>query len=100
MSTDDLRQAEQILWRTLKRGAPTAPQKSVCWFRLVGDTFTVWFHGPEADLPRHMSSVHRNIEFTLETESESHLPFLDINIEREPDVSKGPIANLPTLCRT
>jgi hypothetical protein len=33
----------------------------------------------------HMTGLHRNIQFTMEIERDSHLPFLDIDIYRRPD---------------
>ncbi|KDR19144.1 uncharacterized protein LOC110830199 [Zootermopsis nevadensis] len=37
----------------------------------------------------HLNSVHESIQFTMETEKDSHLPFLDIDIHRKPDGSLG-----------
>jgi hypothetical protein len=41
----------------------------LCWFRYVDDTFVIWPQGPESlrDLPRHLNSVHQNIQLTMET---------------------------------
>jgi hypothetical protein len=33
----------------------------------------------------HLNSVHQNIQFTMVTEREDHLPFLDIDIYMRPD---------------
>jgi hypothetical protein len=57
----------------------------------VDDTFVIWPHGPEK-LERfldHLNGFHRNIQFTMEIEKDSHLPFLDIDIFRRPDGSLG-----------
>jgi hypothetical protein len=37
----------------------------------------------------HQNGVHENIKFTMETERDGHLPFLDIDIYRKPDGSLG-----------
>jgi hypothetical protein len=60
--------------------------KSLCWFRYVDDTFVIWAHGPGklVEFLDHLNGVHENIEFTMETERDSHLPFLDIYIYRKP----------------
>jgi hypothetical protein len=57
----------------------------------VDDTFTIWPHGPDKlkDFLNHLNSIHECIQFTMETESEGHLPFLDIDIYRRPDGSLG-----------
>jgi hypothetical protein len=46
------------------------------------DTFVIWPHGPDKmrDFLNHMNSIHECIQFTMETESEGHLPFLSIDI--------------------
>jgi hypothetical protein len=67
------------------------PQKPRCWFRYVYDTFVVWPHGPDKpkDFLHRLNSIHQDMQFTIETESEGHLPFLDMDIYREPDSSLG-----------
>jgi hypothetical protein len=37
----------------------------------------------------HLNGLHRNIQFTMETEKDGHIPFLDIDIYRRPDGSLG-----------
>jgi hypothetical protein len=41
------------------------------------------------DFLDHLNSVHQNIQFTMETGRDGHLPFLDIDIYRRPDGSLG-----------
>jgi len=50
-----------------------------------------WSHGPEElnDFLNHLNNIHPNIQFTLETESNGHLLFLDIDTYRRLDVSLG-----------
>jgi hypothetical protein len=36
-----------------------------------------------------VTSIHQSIQFTMETESEGHLPFLDLDIYRRPVGSLG-----------
>ncbi|XP_023702295.1 uncharacterized protein LOC111861724, partial [Cryptotermes secundus] len=66
------------------RALVSAPHKSRCWFRYVDDTFVIWPHGPDKlkDFLNHLNSIHHCIQFTMETENEGHLPFLDIDIYR------------------
>jgi len=48
-------------------------------------------HGQEKldNFLNHLYSKHSNIQFTMETESDGHLPFLDIDIYKRPDSSLG-----------
>jgi hypothetical protein len=68
-----------------------ATHKPLCWFRYVDDTFVIWSHEPDKliDFLSRLNSVYENIRFTMETERDSHLPILDIDIYREPDGSLG-----------
>jgi hypothetical protein len=51
--------------------------KTTLWLRYVDDTFVVWPHGPEhlQDLLNHLNSLEPAIQFTMETEPESAIPF-------------------------
>jgi hypothetical protein len=44
--------------------------------RYVDDAFLIWPHGPEKleRLLDYLSGPHRNIQFTMQTEKDSHLP--------------------------
>jgi hypothetical protein len=57
----------------------------------VDDTFVIWPHGPGrlSEFLDHLNSIHESIQFTMETERDGHLPFLDIDIYRKPDGSLG-----------
>jgi hypothetical protein len=74
-----------------KAALESAPLKPRCWFRYVDDTFVFWQHGPDKlkDFLHHLNSIDQSIQFTMETESESYLPFLDLDIYRRPDGSLG-----------
>jgi hypothetical protein len=58
---------------------------------LLDDTFFILPHGPKKleEFLNHFNGLHRNIQFTMETEKEGHLPFLDIDIYRTPHGSLG-----------
>jgi hypothetical protein len=74
-----------------KTALESAPLKPHCWFRYVDDTFVIWQHVPDKlkDFLHHLNSIHQSIQFTMETESEGHLPFLDLDVYRRPDGSLG-----------
>jgi hypothetical protein len=68
----------------------SAPLKLRCRFLYVDDTI-IWQHGPDKlkDFLHHLNSFHQSIQFTMETENQGHLPFLDLDIYRRPDGSLG-----------
>jgi hypothetical protein len=74
-----------------KAALESAPLKPRFWFHYVDDTFVIWQYGPDKlkDFLQHLNSFHQSIQFTMETESEGHLPFLDLDIYRRPDGSLG-----------
>jgi hypothetical protein len=64
----------------LKRAA----YKPLCWFRYVDDTFVIWPHGRQKldDFLLHLNNIHTNIQFTMETERDGRIAFLDIDVYR------------------
>ena len=60
-------------------------------YRYVDDIFAIWPHG-KASLTTflvHLSSLHKNIQFTMEMEENGRLPFLDIDIYKKTTGSLG-----------
>jgi hypothetical protein len=53
--------------------------------RYVDDTFMVWPHGSEQlqNFPNHLNSSRPSIQFTMELESDSAIPFLDVLVIRK-----------------
>jgi len=69
----------------------SAVMKPTCWLRYVDDTFVIWSHGKD-ELDRfltHINSIHKNIQFTMETENNNKLPFLDVLVSRREDGTLG-----------
>jgi hypothetical protein len=73
------------------------------WIAIPSQTpLLVWlrrrhFRNLAADFLHHLNSIHQSIQFTMETESEGHLPFLDLDICRRPDGSLGhTVYRMPT----
>ncbi|XP_011858751.1 PREDICTED: uncharacterized protein LOC105556278 [Vollenhovia emeryi] len=65
--------------------------KPSTWFRYVDDTFVIWNHGSET-LPQiltFINSQHPNIQFTMEIEQNSQVPFLDVLVRRNEDGTVG-----------
>lgn len=65
--------------------------KPLCWFIYVDYMFKMWPHEQKKldDFHRHLSSIHNNIQFTMEAETDGYMPFLDIDVYRRLDSSLG-----------
>jgi hypothetical protein len=72
-----------------------AAYRPTYWFCYVNDTFLISPHGPEEmnDFLNHLNNIHPNIQSTMQTEGNSHLPFLDT------DIYRNQMAPLGILCR-
>jgi hypothetical protein len=70
-----------------------AIEMATCWFHYVDDTFVIWHDGLKEpkNFINHLNSICHNIQFIMETESNSHLPFLAVDIPRRPDGSLGTV---------
>ena len=55
------------------------------WKRYVDDTFTILDRGKVDDLLQHLNNQQPSIRFTMETEKDNKLAFLDTAVLREPD---------------
>ena len=62
-----------------------APYKPKIWRRYVDDTFTILDHGNVDSFLHHLKSQQPTIRFTMETEKENKIAFLDTSVSREPD---------------
>jgi hypothetical protein len=56
--------------------------KPTCWFPYMDDTFKIWPHGSKElkNFHDYLINIHPDIQFTMKTELNGHLPFLDTNI--------------------
>ena len=61
--------------------------KPICWFRYVDDTFVVWSHGEEKlkNFLHFLNSQNPRIQFTMETEKNNQIAFLDVLVEKQPN---------------
>ena len=64
-----------------------AEKKPSNWYRYVDDTFVVWPHGEEElqNFLQYLNSLHTNIQFTMETEKDDKLTFLDVLVKKKLD---------------
>ena len=55
----------------------TASLKPKVWYRYVNNIFVIWSHGEEElkVFLKHINSVNKNIQFTMEMEQDGELPF-------------------------
>ncbi len=67
-----------------ERALESASKKPSLWLRYVDDTFTLWPHNQDSldEFLHHLNSICPTIQFTMETESNNQLPFLDITVKR------------------
>ena len=67
-----------------KKAITSAPFQPRLWTCYVDNTFIIWPHGPP-QLQRsheHLNQQCPNIQFTVETEDDGKIPFLDVLIAR------------------
>jgi len=63
----------------------TSPYKPRIWKRYVDETFTVLDHGSVDSFLQHLNNQEPSMRFTMETEGDNKLAFLDTSVSREPD---------------
>ena len=74
-----------------KKALDTYPLKPKFWIRFVDDTRVDWPHG-ENELKHflnHLNSISNDIKFTMETEENNCISFMDILLIRNKDGSIG-----------
>jgi hypothetical protein len=59
--------------------------KSSQWLQYIYDTFVVWPHGPEhlQNFLSHLNNLRPSFQFTMETEYDSAITFLDVLVIRK-----------------
>ena len=75
----------------------TSPIQPTCWFRKVDDTFVIL---PPTDDPntllQHLNAQHPRMQFTMESETDNKLPFLDVLVQRENNTLTTSVYRKPT----
>jgi hypothetical protein len=63
-----------------KLALDTAQYTPSLWLQYVDDMFAIWPHGLDRlqDFLNHLGSLRTSIQFTMETESDGMIPFLDV----------------------
>ena len=65
----------------------TAPERPRLWKRYVDDTFCIVKGSTVEGFLAHLNSLKPTIQFTMELETQGHLPFLDACLQRHSDGS-------------
>ncbi|XP_067665035.1 uncharacterized protein [Haliotis asinina] len=74
-----------------------APFQPLCWYRKVDDTFTTITNDNDpSELFNHLNDQHPRIKFTMETETNQHLPFLDVSLHTTADGLRTSVYRKPT----
>ena len=68
-----------------EQATESAPYKPKIWKHYTDDTFTILDRGNVDSFLNHLNSQQPTIRFTMETEKESKIAFLDTSVSREPD---------------
>ena len=63
----------------------SAPSKPKIWKRYVDDTLTILDRDRVDSFLQHLNSQQPTIRFTMETENDNKIAFLDASVSREPD---------------
>ena len=76
----------------------TSEFKPDLWYRYVDDTFVLWKHGMVEirKFLNHLNSLRDSIEFTMETETDGKLPFLDVLVTKVENQLSTTIYRKPT----
>jgi hypothetical protein len=75
-----------------------AQHKRSVWLQYVDDTFVVWPHRPSQlqDFLSHLNSLRSSIQFTMETELDNAIAFLDVLVVREKTTLTTRVYRKPT----
>jgi hypothetical protein len=81
-----------------KLALDSAQHKPPLWLQYVDDTFVVWPHGPEwlQNFLCQLSSLRPSIQFTMEIESDSAIPFLEVLVVRKEMILATEVYRKPT----
>jgi hypothetical protein len=81
-----------------KMAIDSAQLKPLLWVWYVDDTFVIWPHAPERlqQFLDHLNSLRPSIQFTMEIESDSSIPFLNVLVIRKDETLATKIYRKPT----
>ena len=71
--------------RLEKRALATFSDPPETWYRFVDDTFTRLKEETVSSFLDHLNAMHEKINFTMEEEEASSIPFLDTRIHVQED---------------
>jgi hypothetical protein len=81
-----------------KLALDSAQHKPWLWLQYVADTFVVWPHGLSQlqKFLSHLNCLRPSIQFTMETESDNAIAFLDVLVIREETTLATKVYRKPT----
>ena len=79
--------ADLVMECVEERALRSFRKKPRFWKRYVDDTLTVVQKDVLEDFHRHLNSVEPSVKFTVETEADEQIPFLDVLVIRNDDGS-------------
>ena len=89
----DLIKHDALLWLTALIGAfRSLSYEPRIWKRYVDDTFTILDRKNVDDFLQNLNNQQPSIRFTMETEKDNKLAFLDTAVLREPQTAASPPA--------
>ena len=68
-----------------EKAIESRPCKPKIWKRYVDHTFTILDRARVDNFLQHLNSQQPTIRFTIETENDDKIAFLDASLSREPD---------------
>ena len=72
--------------------------KPSTWLRYIDDTFILWPHQEDVQiLLDHVNSIRPSIQFTMEKEQDSKLPFLNVLVTRTEQGFRSSVYRAPTF---
>ncbi|XP_067648856.1 uncharacterized protein [Haliotis asinina] len=75
----------------------TVPFQPLCWYRKVDDVFTTTAHPNDIDhLLQYLNAQHPKIKFTMESETDHQLPFLNVSLQSTDHGCKSSVYREPT----
>ena len=94
--------ADIVIENIEQQALASFPHPPTFWKRYVNDTFVAILPSMMESFHKHLNSIEPSIQFTVETENDGQLAFLDINISRHSDgsLSTSVYRKKPTVINT
>ena len=88
--------ADMVMETVEQRALETFPTRPCFWKRHVNDTLTAVRRNQVDEFHLHLNSIEQTITFTVETEHNNQIPFLDVPLHKEDDGTYSDICTSKT----